>query len=308
MIARLTRTYLAVPAHRERLVKNAAASNADAVFMDLEDAVPLGEKAAALEAAAKALSDLDWGRKTVTVRLNAIDSPSIEKEIATLGGLSRLDGVIIPKAETVADVAKIAGWITNASNKRPAPVEIELLIETARGLMNVDTLAGAHPLVTALHLGVGDFAASIGARSAEIGSSPAGYKHVGGAAEGYPSVPLDLFAYPMMRLLVAARAFGLRAIDGPCGAFRDLTATTSTAVKAASMGFDGKQVIHPSQIDPTRDAFIPSDAEVAYANRAIAALEEAERNGQGAVTFEGKMIDRANIRMIERLLSFKDRA
>lgn len=308
MIARLTRTYLAVPAHRERLVKNAAASNADAVFMDLEDAVPLGEKAAALEAAAKALSDLDWGRKTVTVRLNAIDSSSIEKEIATLGSLNRLDGIIIPKAETVADVAKIAGWITNASNGRPAPVEIELLIETARGLMNVDTLAVAHPLVTALHLGVGDFAASIGARSAEIGSSPAGYKHVGGAAEGYPSVPLDLFAYPMMRLLVAARAFGLRAIDGPCGAFRDLTATTSTAVKAASMGFDGKQVIHPSQIDPTRDAFIPSDAEVAYANRAIAALEEAERNGQGAVTFEGKMIDRANIRMIERLLSFKDRA
>jgi malyl-CoA/(S)-citramalyl-CoA lyase len=123
--------------------------------------------------------------------------------------------------------------------------------------------------------------------------------------DGHPTVPLDLFAYPMMRLLVAARAFGLRAIDGPCGAFRDPVATASTAAKAAAMGFDGKQVIHPSQIEPTRNAFIPSDEELAYAERAIAALEEAERNGQGAVTVDGKMVDYANIRMIKRLMSFK---
>ena len=159
--------------------------------------------------------------------------------------------------------------------------------------------------MTALHLGVGDFAASIGARSAEIGASPSGYRHVGNAADGHPMVPLDLFAYPMMRLLVAARAFGLRAIDGPCGAFRDPVATAATAAKAAAMGFDGKQVIHPSQIEATRDAFIPSDEELAYADRAIAAMEEAERSGQGAVTVDGKMVDYANIRMIRRLRSFK---
>jgi malyl-CoA/(S)-citramalyl-CoA lyase len=174
-----------------------------------------------------------------------------------------------------------------------------------RGLINVEALAAADPLVTALHLGVGDFAASIGARSAEIGASPAGYRHVGAAADGYPQVPLDLFAYPMMRLLVAARAFGLRAIDGPCGAFRDAVATSSTAMKAAAMGFDGKQVIHPSQIEATRNAFVPSDEELAYAERAIAALEEAERNGQGAVTVDGKMVDYANIRMVRRLMSFR---
>jgi malyl-CoA/(S)-citramalyl-CoA lyase len=109
-----------------------------------------------------------------------------------------------------------------------------------------------------------------------------------------------------MRLLVAARAFGLRAIDGPCGAFRDDIATGSTAMKAAAMGYDGKQVIHPSQIEPTRAAFVPSEQELAYAERALAALEEAERNGQGAVTVDGKMVDYANIRMIRRLMSFKD--
>jgi malyl-CoA/(S)-citramalyl-CoA lyase len=117
--------------------------------------------------------------------------------------------------------------------------------------------------------------------------------------------PLDLFAYPMMRLLVAARAFGLRAIDGPCGAFRDAVATEAAAAKAATMGFDGKQVIHPTQIEATRDAFIPSDDELAYARRVIAAMEEAERNGQAAVTVDGKMVDYANIRMIRRLMSFK---
>jgi malyl-CoA/(S)-citramalyl-CoA lyase len=181
---------------------------------------------------------------------------------------------------------------------------MELLIETARGLVNVEALAASDPLVTALHLGVGDFAASIGARSTEVGVSPPGYRHVGSAADGHAEVPLDLFAYPMMRLLVAARAFGLRAIDGPCGAFRDAVVTASSARKAAAMGFDGKQTIHPSQIEPTRDAFVPSEAELAGAERMLAAFEEAERNGHGAVTIDGKMVDYANIRMIRRLMNF----
>jgi malyl-CoA/(S)-citramalyl-CoA lyase len=302
---RLTRTYLAAPAHRSRLVQNAAASAADAVFLDLEDAVPPAEKAAALEAAATALTTHDWGNKIVAVRLNAIDSPSIQDEIKRLGGIRRLDAFIVPKAETVADIAKISDWITEASGSRDNPAEMELLIETARGLINVEALAACDSLVSALHLGVGDFAASIGARSAEIGASPSGYRHVGSAADGHRETPLDLFAYPMMRLLVAARAFGLRAIDGPCGAFRDPIATEATARKAAAMGFDGKQVIHPTQIEPTRNAFIPSDEELANAQRVIAAMEEAERNGQAAVTVDGKMVDYANLRMIRRLLSFK---
>jgi malyl-CoA/(S)-citramalyl-CoA lyase len=275
------------------------------VFMDLEDAVPPAEKGAALQSAATALSELDWGSKTVAVRLNAVDSPSLRIEIASLGGNPRLDAFIIPKAETVADVVTISNWIKEAKGPREFPVEMELLIETARGLVNVEALAAADQLVTALHLGVGDFAASIGARSSEIGASPSGYKHVGSAADGHPEVPLDLFAYPMMRLLVAARAFGRRAIDGPCGAFRDEIATASSAIKAAAMGYDGKQVIHPSQIEPTRAAFVPSEQELDYAERALAALEQAERNGQGAVTVDGRMVDYANIRMIRRLMSFK---
>lgn len=172
MAPRLTRTYLAVPAHRARLVQNAAASAADAVFLDLEDAVPLAEKAAALDAAAQALTVFDWGRKTVAVRLNATDSSTIEREIQRLAGLPRLDAVILPKAERVGDITTLAGRLTACRGERRTPVEIELLIETALGMVNVDELAAADPLVTALHLGVGDFAASIGARSPEIGTSP----------------------------------------------------------------------------------------------------------------------------------------
>jgi malyl-CoA/(S)-citramalyl-CoA lyase len=287
------------------MVQNAAASAADAVFLDLEDAVPPAEKAAALDAAVTSLTSHDWGTKHITVRLNSIETPSIRHEIERLACITRLDAFLIPKAEAVTEITSIGRWIAEARGTRQKPVAMELLIETARGLINVEALAAADPLVTALHLGVGDFAASIGARGSDVGISPSGYRHVGSAADGHPEVPLDLFAYPMMRLLVAARAFGLRAIDGPCGAFRDTVATAASARKAAAMGYDGKQTIHPSQIEATRDAFIPSEAELASAERMLAAFKEAERNGQGAVTVDGKMVDYANIRMIKRLMSFK---
>lgn len=299
---RPTRVYLAVPAHRSRLVAKAAASAADAVFMDLEDAVPPSEKGAALDEAVRSLSSLDWGRKVVAVRINAIDSPFIEQEIRALAACPRLDSVIVPKAERPGDISAIADQLQAAGPERSSPIELELLIETALGLVNVDALAGSHASVGALHLGVGDFAASIGARSSEIGASPEGYRHVGSAQSGYPTALLDLFAYPMMRVLVAARAFGLRAIDGPCGAFRDAKLTQSSALKAAAMGFDGKQVIHPDQIEPTLHAFLPSDDELTHARRIVEAMDNAEAQGQGAVTLDGKMIDYANVRMARRII------
>ena len=299
---RPTRAYLAVPAHRARLVAKAAASSADAVFMDLEDAVPPAEKGLALAEAAGALASLDWGDKHVTVRLNAVDSPFITEEIRALASLPRLDAVIVPKAERAGDIGAIADRFRVAAPDRAAPVALELLIETALGLVNVDALAACHASIAALHLGVGDLAASLGARTSDVGISPDGYRHVGSAQSGYASAPLDLFAYPMMRLLVAARAHGLIAIDGPCGAFRDAKLTEASAQKAAAMGFDGKQVIHPDQIDPTLGAFTPSAEELAQARRVVEAMEQAEAQGQGAVTLDGKMIDYANVRMARRII------
>ena len=299
---RPTRATLAVPAHRARLVAKAAASVADAVFMDLEDAVPPSEKSLALNEAVQSLATLDWGSKRVTVRINAVDSPFIAEELRALAALPRLDALIVPKAERPSDIAAIAEQLRAAAPDRAAPVALDLLIETALGLVNVDALAACHDSIAALHLGVGDFAASIGARSSDIGVSPDGYRHVGSAQTGYASAPLDLFAYPMMRLLVAARAFGLQAIDGPCGAFRDAKLTEASAQKAAAMGFDGKQVIHPDQIEPTLRAFMPTEQELEQARRIVEAMEQAEVNGQGAVTLDGKMIDYANVRMARRII------
>ncbi|QOZ75065.1 CoA ester lyase [Bradyrhizobium sp. CCBAU 53351] len=296
------RATLAVPAHRARLVAKAASSMADAVFMDLEDAVPPSEKSLALGEAVQSLAAFDWGSKRVTVRINAVDSPFIAEELRALAALPRLDALIVPKAENPSDIVAIADQLRAAAPDRAEPVALDLLIETALGLVNVDALAACHASVAALHLGVGDFAASIGARSSDIGVSPDGYRHVGSVQTGYASAPLDLFAYPMMRLLVAARARGLIAIDGPCGAFRDAILTEASAQKAAAMGFDGKQVIHPDQIEPTRRAFMPTAAELTQARRIVEAMEQAEANGQGAVTLDGKMIDYANVRMARRII------
>lgn len=241
------RATLAVPAHRARLVAKAAASAADAVFMDLEDAVPPSEKSLALNEAVQALASLDWGSKRVTVRINAVDSPFIAGEIRALAALPRLDAVIVPKAERMSDIVGIAGQMRAAAPDRPAPVALDLLIETALGLVNVEALAACHDSIAALHLGVGDFAASIGARSSDIGVSPDGYRHVGSAQTGYASAPLDLFAYPMMRLLVAARAFGLQAIDGPCGAFRDASSLRAARRRPRRWGLTASRSSIPTR-------------------------------------------------------------
>jgi malyl-CoA/(S)-citramalyl-CoA lyase len=316
---RITRTYLAVPAHRAAYVASAARSTADAVFMDLEDAVPPDAKALALSGACDALQTVDWGRKTVAVRINTFSHPGTRNEVITLSRMTRLDALIIPKAEHVDDIMTLCAWLDEAAKERDgAPLELELLIETALGLVNVEALAslsrpnnGVHgarphenvtPRISALHFGVGDFAASIGARSAEIGGSPEGYVHTSRSPGGYTETPLDIVAYPMMRILTAARAYGLRAIDGPCGAFTDATLTREWARKAAAMGFDGKQVIHPGQIEATRAAFQPSEAEHDFAARVVAAMQEAEKTGLGAVQIDGKLIDYANVRMAERIL------
>ncbi len=308
-IERTTRTVLAVPAHRQKMVESAARSSADAVFLDLEDAVPEQEKMAALTNACAAISQLDWGSKTVSVRVNAFGSRHLENEIRMLAQSERLNAIILPKAERVADIETVCNALDVAEASRSQPLELELLIETAAGLVMVDTLAQCHARIAALHLGVGDLAASIGARSAEVGASPDGYRQTTLTPGGdCLHTPLDLFAYPMMRVLLAARAFGLRAIDGPCGAYRDLALTRAWAEKAAAMGFDGKQVIHPSQIDATREAFMPSAAELAFASRVMEAMQEAERAGNGAVSVEGKMIDYANVRMAQRILGLSKTA
>ncbi len=296
------RSYLTTPAHRERMVASAARSEADAIFLDLEDAVPVGMKGEALKGAVACLGQIDFDQKHVSVRINAVSGGLAADELQALGACPRLDAVIVPKAESETEINEVVARLGAARSASAQPVAIELLIETALGLVMVERLA-AHPAVGALHLGVGDFAASLGARSAEIGASPEGYRHVSRESGEPVSTPLDFFAYPMMRILVAARAYGRMAIDGPCGAFQDEILSSASASKAAAMGFDGKQVIHPAQIAGANLAFTPGATEQASARALLAALDAAGGDGQGAVTHEGRMIDYANVRMARRILA-----
>jgi malyl-CoA/(S)-citramalyl-CoA lyase len=306
--ARTTRTVLAVPGHRFKMLQSAAACAADAVFIDLEDAVPPDQKDEALKTAVRALAELDWGDKTVTVRVNANEEGVAVHEVTTLVHASpRLDSILVPKAESAEVIAQVEA-LAAARPAGCAALEIEALIETARGVLNVDAIAASSPALTALHFGVGDFSASIGARNVEIGGTHPGYAvTLRNELGDYASTPLDLWTYPMMRILVAARAFGLRAIDGPCGAFRDLVLTRAWALKAAAMGYDGKQVIHPGQIELTRAAFTPTDDEVREARRTVDALEKAQASGLAAVSLDGKLVDFANVRMAQRILAMAQR-
>lgn len=306
--SRTTRTVLAVPGHRMKMLHSAAACAADAVFIDLEDAVPVDKKDEALRTAVQALAEFDWGDKTVAVRINANERGIDEHEVRTLvAEAPRLDSILIPKVESTDVIAQTERLLA----ARPgafAPLEIEALIETARGIVNVDGIAGSSHRLTALHFGVGDFSASIGARNVEIGGTHPGYAVTLKDETGnYAATPLDLWTYPMMRILVAARAFGLRAIDGPCGAFRDSVLTRAWALKAAAMGYDGKQVIHPDQIEATRSAFSPTDDEVREARRTVEALEAAQTAGLAAISLDGKLVDFANVRMAQRILAMAER-
>lgn len=306
---RRARAVLAVPGHRFKMLQSAAASAADGVFIDLEDAVPPNEKKEGLQVAIRALNDLDWGSKLVTVRVNSVEGSVDESEIRALKrNAERLDTILVPKVESATTLREVEYII----EEQPGPgndIRLEALIETARGLVNVESIASGGGRLVALHFGVGDFSASIGARNVEVGGTHPGYSVTRMDEIGnYQSAPLDLWAYPMMRVLVAARAFGLRAIDGPFGGFRDMALTRSTALKAAAMGYDGKQVIHPGQIDITQAAFTPTPHELDSARKTLEAMKEAEAAGLAAISVDGKMVDYANVRMALRVLSMAGEA
>jgi malyl-CoA/(S)-citramalyl-CoA lyase len=306
--ARLNRSQLSVPGSSPRFIEKAAASAADVVFLDLEDAVAPPDKAAARASVIEALHDLDWGDKTVSVRINALDTPFMYRdliEVAEKGG-ERLDLIMAPKIGSAADVHLLDVLLSQieAATGRRRRIGLELQIETARGLQNVDEIARASPRIESIHFGPGDFAASIGARTTTIGGPVPDYAILSDPdADGRRALHLgDAWHYAMARIVVAARAAGIRPVDGPFADFKDLEGLGRTARRVAAMGFDGKWAIHPSQIETLNAAFSPGPDEVSHAKAILGALSEAESQGRGAVVLDGKMIDAASIRQAEVLV------
>ena len=283
----------AVPGSSERFLAKAAGLDADEVFLDLEDAVAPSEKERARGMVIAALREQDFGRTTVVVRVNGTDTPHYYRDLGAVVEQAgdRLDAVMLPKVRTPGDVEmtdKLLTQIELANGFEAGRIGIEAQIEDATGLIACEAIAAASPRMETLIFGPGDYSAAVGIPITTIGGAP----------EGYPG---DHLHYVYSRLVVAARAAGIQAIDGPYAAVRDLDGLRSRARLARALGLDGKWTIHPAQIEVVNDVFTPAREEWERAEAMLAAFERAGTDGRGAAMFEGEMIDEANRKMAARL-------
>ncbi|WP_395666082.1 HpcH/HpaI aldolase/citrate lyase family protein [Methylocella sp.] len=308
---RLHRSELAVPGSNTGLFEKAAASAADIIFLDCEDAVAPDDKEQARKNIIEALNDMDWGNKTMMVRINGLDTHYMYRDVVDIvEACPRLDMILIPKVGVPADVYALDMMVTQieAAKKRTKKIGFEVLIETALGMANVEAIAQSSPRLEAMSFGVADYAASTRARTTVIGGVNPDYgvltdKDANGNRSYFWADPWHA---AQTRMMVACRAYGLRPIDGPFGDFNDPDAFIAAANRVAVLGYEGKWAIHPSQIDLANKVFTPSDAEVTKARRILAAMDEAAKAGKGAVSLDGRLIDIASIRMAEALLAKAD--
>ncbi|MFN4140828.1 HpcH/HpaI aldolase/citrate lyase family protein [Aestuariivirga sp.] len=306
--ARLNRSELAVPGSQAKLFEKAAQSAADVVFLDLEDAVAPDDKAQARKNIIQAIGDIDWGTKTLSVRINGLDTHYMYRDLVEVleNCPDRLDLIMIPKVGTAADVYAVDMLVTQieAAKGRKKRLGFELIIETALGMQNIHEIAAASPRNESLHFGVADYAASTRARTTSIGGPHPDYAVLTDSlAGGERAIHWgDMWHYAISRMVVAARANGLRPVDGPFGNFSDADGFRAQAQRAAVLGCEGKWAIHPSQIGLANEVMSPSAADVERARRIIAAMKEAEAQGKGAVSLDGRLIDYASIRQAEVLV------
>ncbi len=294
---RAARSLLAVPATKRKMVEKALASDADGVFLDLEDAVAPDDKSGARGDVVRALKELDWRGRPRFFRANALDTPYFYRDLieVTEAVGDALDAVMIPKVNRPEDLHAVAVLLSQlelATDLGVGRIRLEAQIESAEGLTNADAIARATPRLTALHFGPGDFAASVRMPQTSIGTRD----------EWDEAYPGHRFHYAMQRIVVAARAAGLRVLDGPVADYGDEEGLRDSCRVARSLGFDGKWCIHPAQIETINDAFSPTEEEVEWAERVLAAYEEANAAGSGSASVDGQMIDAASIRMARTTL------
>ena len=293
---RLQRSELAVPGSNPALFEKAAASDADYVFLDLEDAVAPGDKVQARRNVIEGLRDIDWRGlgKTISVRINGIDTHYMYRDVVDVVEQAgeHLDTILIPKVGVPADVYMVDAMVSQIEEATglTGKIGIEALIETTLGMVNVEAIATSSPRLEAMHFGVADYAASCRARTTNIGGLN-------------PDYPGDQWHDGLSRMLVACRAYGIRPIDGPFGDFNDPDGFLDGARRAAALGYEGKWAIHPSQIELANRVFSPPPEEVDRAHRIIAALAEAAAEGRGAAQLDGRMIDAASARMAENVVA-----
>lgn len=307
--ARLNRSELAVPGSQSKFFEKALNSPADVIFLDLEDAVAPDQKAQARKNIIEALNDLDWSSKTVSVRINGLDTHWMYRDIVDVVEQAGqfIDLIMVPKVGTGSDVYALDMLITQIETARGFDnrIGLELIIETALGMQNLAEIAGASTRNESLHFGVADYAASTQARTTNIGGPNPNYVILTDPMENELRQEHwgDMWHYALSKMVVVARANGLRPIDGPFGDYSDAEGYKAAAYRASALGCEGKWAIHPSQIVLANEVMSPSEEEIAKARKIVAAMAKAEEEGMGAVSLDGKLIDYASIRQAEALIS-----
>ena len=294
---RLERSMLFVPATRLPIIEKATASAADAVCIDLEDAVALDQKAASRANVIRAFNEMDFGRRTRIFRINGLETSFAYRdliEVAEAAG-ANVDLVMVPKINSPEDIAFVDKLLSQieAHCRLKHRIGIEAQIETAAGFLAIREIACSSGRLESLIFGPGDYAASMQMPSAGIGEF-----------DPHEDSCFGHRWHAVMHAIVAgARANGLRCLDGPFGAYKDSIGLDRSCQLARSMGFDGKQCIHPSQLSVANAVFTPSIKEMIRAEQVVRGYEDGVAGERGAVGVNGRMIDAANVRMAQTILN-----
>ena len=297
--ARPNRCQLFDPGSNVKLFAKMAASDADVINLDLEDSVSPSDKDTARANVIEAINTIDWNTKTLSVRINSLDTPYWYRDVVYLleQAGDRLDQIMIPKVGCAADIYAVDALVTaiERAKGRSKRINFEVIIESAAGLVNVNEIAASSPRMVAMSLGAADFAASMGMQTTGIGGTQENYYMLHGETRHYS----DPWHWAQTAIVAACRTHGILPVDGPFGDFSDDEGYRAQARRSATLGMVGKWAIHPKQIALANEVFTPSAEAVAEAREILAAMAEATAKGEGATVYKGRLVDIASIKQAE---------
>ncbi|MBF9044484.1 CoA ester lyase [Rhodobacterales bacterium HKCCE4037] len=298
-VARPNRCQLFGPGSNTKLFAKMAASEADVINLDLEDSVAPSDKAQARANIIEAIRTVDWGNKTLSVRINGLDTPYWYRDVVEIleADTPRLDIIMIPKVGCASDIYAVDALVTaiERAQGRDKPIGFEVIIESAAGIAHVEEIAAASPRLQAMSLGAADFAASMGMQTTGIGGTQENYYMLHDGQKHWP----DPWHWAQTAIVAACRTHGVLPVDGPFGDFSDDDGYIAQAMRSATLGMVGKWAIHPKQIALANQVFTPSEAAVSEAREILAAMEQAKAEGAGATVYKGRLVDIASIKQAE---------